>query len=479
VKAARSNRRAIRIVSQCATAEEFVAAFHPYLDRDALFIATGSPEETGQAVRFVLTLAGGETVLRGAGRVVETHRDRGNVYGLRGMKLQFDELDDGSRRALGALESRAGPRTRGAPAPSAPASPDVIECLIYDDPETEASDPAAANASRRRGARPAAERGLPLGDDDVTAVSQAPPRSPRSSGTGPQPHQGAAQRATGAVPAPTPVQNTPLPPPGVPPAHPGTVPPGMSFIVPRPRPDGDGSGEVASEGPPAAVSGAIEMAEIPTDMMPAMRPRPTVPPMAMPQSGPVRMAHTPAHGLPSGSVPPHMMPPEPFTPPEFGMPPTRTGVRRGIPRPPMPAERTELVRFHRPSYVRTAAVSATLGALLGLGAGYLLWGMDHALRGSRMAPPADKTENAAPDEAGKPEKADKAAPIDKAGPAAKDAPEGNASVADERPTPGDSETGPDQTAAQPASAADAGAAQAPPPPRPGATKAVRARRGNQ
>jgi hypothetical protein len=102
---------------------------------------------------------------------------------------------------------------------------------------------------------------------------------------------------------------------------------------------------------------------------------------------------TPAHGMPGDPrVPPHMMQPlDPggFSPAEFGMPPTRPGIRRGIPRPPMPAERTELVRIGRPSYVRAAAVSATLGALLGLGAGYLLWGMDPpAFRGGSRDDPA-------------------------------------------------------------------------------------------
>jgi hypothetical protein len=67
----------------------------------------------------------------------------------------------------------------------------------------------------------------------------------------------------------------------------------------------------------------------------------------------------------------------------------------------MPAERTELVRFSRPSYVRTAAVSATLGALLGLGAGYLLWGMDHisprgSARGSQAADPPSAPADTSP-----------------------------------------------------------------------------------
>jgi hypothetical protein len=390
VKSARSSRRAIRIVSQCATAEEFLSAFHPYLERDSLFIATGSPEEPGQAVRFVLTLAGGETVLRGAGRVLETHRDRGNFYGLRGMKLQFDELDDGSRRALAALESRAGGhKARGVG--GAGAAADVIECLIYDDPGTESADPAAVGGARRAVGRATAERIPSLSDDDVTAVTQAPTRAPRaSSGTGPQPRHATPPRVqvAGAVPvamSAVPAQHAQLG--------------GPSFIVPRPRTDQDTpEGEAVPMSPLRPTP--VDLADMPTDMMPALRPRPGAPlqpvppgPAGLPPSG-VRLAHTPAHGLPSGPpLPPHMMPPDPAGfPGDFSMPPTRAGSRRGVPRPPMPTERTELVRFSRPSYVRTAAVSATLGALLGLAAGYLLWGMDHtATRASSAPAPAEET----------------------------------------------------------------------------------------
>jgi hypothetical protein len=430
VKAARSSRRAIRIVSQCATGEEFVAAFHPYLDRDSLFIATGSPEEPGQSLRFVLTLAGGETVLRGAGRVLESHRDRGNFYGLRGMKLQFDELDDGSRRALAALENRAGGRRAPRPGPTHPPS-DVIECLIYDEPESEAADPAAGNAGRRA-ARPAAERGLPLGDDDVTAVAQAPPRPGNTRrGSGSVARQGTPPQvrpASGPVSAQMSQQ---MPSHG---EH-GEVP--MSFTVPRPRsdteqafdgapgrPDAHGHGsdhsahahDAAARAPRA---GSAEMADLPTDLMPAARPRTDAPHMgqaSLRQSGvgqraPMGAVAAPQAGGGSGphldydrrepshphlSGPPgtmaeelshgghHRMPPPElggFAPDFLPMPQTRTGLQqRGIPRPPMPAERTEIVRVRRrPSTIRVAAVSTILGALLGLGAGYLLWGEHGAL----------------------------------------------------------------------------------------------------
>ncbi len=424
----RSSRRAIRIVSQCATAEEFVAAFHPYLERDSLFIATGSPEEPGQAVRFVMTLAGGETVLRGAGRVLECHRDRGNFYGMRGMKLQFDELDDGSRRALAALENRAGGRQgRGAGGHHAG---DVLECLIYDEPETESADPAAMGNARGRAARAAAERGLPptAGDDDVTAVSQAPRPPPRTTaaglGTGPVPRM-QSRTPSSPVQIQAAVQrSTPLPHPPAPAAanHP------MSFSVPRPRTEAEemaaslhpghpqAGRDAAGRGPSGRMGAMSALTDV-SDLPPSHTTRPSPIPsvqVSLNQTGPhpILPSSSAAQGAGSGPLrdydhqessrprmpggvgreelglgtgPPHMVPPPEmagFPPPgDFpGMPPTRTGLR-GMPRPPMPAERTEIVRVVRPSHVRTAAMSATLGALLGLAAGYLLWGLDHAALG--------------------------------------------------------------------------------------------------
>ncbi|HKE17707.1 MAG TPA: hypothetical protein VKB80_22685 [Kofleriaceae bacterium] len=445
MKSVRSNRRAIRIVSQCATAEEFVAAFHPYLERDSLFIATGSPEEPGQAIRFVMTLAGGETMLRGAGRVLECHRDRGNFYGLRGMKLQFDELDDGSRRALAALESRAGGRPpRGAAAGQHPG--EVLECLIYDEPGTESADPSAAS-SRARASRAMAERGLPAvptaDDDDVTAVAAAPARPPvpgqvAGRGTGPIARQTRPPQRT-ASPATFPVPMHQSPQVAAPHGQGHDNNHGSGFSVPRPRSEPGGPpsetplpghaphgvrempGRVPS-GRMSALHGAAsgrpgpDIADLPTDMLPAARVRAAAAPakalasaaQPAPQgagSGPLvefdpsessrpRLAGGVARediGL--GTGPPHMPPPElaGFPQGDFGMPPTRAVGRRGVPRPPMPAERTELVRIVRPSHVRTAALSATLGAVLGLSVGYLLWGMDQsALAGGHDQPAAAK-----------------------------------------------------------------------------------------
>jgi hypothetical protein len=427
-------------VSQCATAEEFVASFHPYLERDSLFIATGNPEEPGQAVRFVMTLAGGETVLRGIGRVVECHRDRGNFYGLRGMKLQFDDLDDGSRRALAALETRAGGR-QGRAAAGGHRPSDMIECLIYDEPDAEAADPASMSNSRRP--RATAERGLPpagAGDDDVTAVAP-PPRPPRTAGhgTGPVPRQPPPARMARASAAPPPA--------------PGSDHHGMSFSVPRPRSDPGAEPaaahgrprEVAHEGSgprPSHASGhqhahhqahhphqpsmrsasgrmpatsAAEASDLPTDIlragpppvasMPVSPPRgttiPTAPVMS-PQgagSGPlVDYDHT---DLGLGTSPPHRPPPElsSFPPGEYApVPPTRPGGRGPVPRPPLPSERTEIVRVvRRPSTTRNVLLGVLLGTVVGLGAGYVLWGLDHAAFGVLTSEePAAKAQEPAP-----------------------------------------------------------------------------------
>jgi hypothetical protein len=428
-------------VSQCATAEEFVASFHPYLEGDSLFIATGNPEEPGQAVRFVMTLAGGETVLRGVGRVLECHRDRGNFYGLRGMKLQFDDLDDGSRRALAALEKRAGGRQSRAAAGGHRPN-EMIECLIYDEPGSEAADPASTGNSRRQ--RAGAERGLPAaaGDDDVTAVAPPPRPPPRAAGheTGPAPRQPPPSRVPRASAAPAMHAQAP-----------GGDHHGMSFSVPRPRsdPGAEAAGhgqprEVAREGsgprhaqgqhqahlqqhphqgpPMRSASGRIpaastgEVSELPTDIRavpvpsvqvapPRAAPAPAAPVLSPQGAGSGPLVDYDQADLGVGTVPPHRPPPalSGFPPGEYGpLPPTRPGGRSPVvPRPPLPSERTELVRVvRRPSAARTAVLSALLGALVGLGAGYLVWGVDHDALGvgaladdvlSGDEPPAERT----------------------------------------------------------------------------------------
>lgn len=163
-------------MSQCATTEEFVAVFHPYLERDGLFIATGTPEELGGSIRFVMTLASGEPILRGEAQVVESHHDKGNFYGLRGMKVRFASLDPTSERTLKALQS--GPNSRVS---KATASRSLVECIIYDEPGSDAAEPLSSpnQASDSPDSSPGVATPGDV-DEDVTAVAQSPNKPPAS-----------------------------------------------------------------------------------------------------------------------------------------------------------------------------------------------------------------------------------------------------------------------------------------------------------
>ena len=445
-------RRAIRIVSQCATKDDFIAVFHPYLERDALFVATASPEEAGARLHFVMTLAGGEAVLRGAGVVVESHRSKSNFYGLRGMKLRFDELDVQSRTALRAVE--AGPRRHSsAPPPPGRGPNEMVECLIYEDPGTEPPEPLVHGGD---GTVEPSDPGnlLPLSsDDDVTAV--APP--PRRPGDGEKADEAKPASRAAVEPAP----NGPRM--------------GMAgFVVPRPRSDpsiainpggarvemaqhpdtervaplapadpeqaaapepvpepprlpapddlagrsrrGKGTGQsAAAETPPApaptrsdAADGSSDLGTLDTMRLPAAEVRRAmpVPGRFRHESSPPDHLHpdftpppgmsAPLSGTSPAPLPPMRQPGAPrrpmapaavITPTEIVSPlalETRTEKRRG--RSPMASERTDVVRV---SYVRTAAVSATLGALLGLAAGYLLWGLEQEAQPALMVTPVD------------------------------------------------------------------------------------------
>jgi len=483
-------RRAIRIVSQCQTKDDFIAVFHPYLERDALFVATASPEEAGSQLHFVMTLAGGQEVLRGAGVVVESHRSKSNFYGLRGMKLRFDELDSESRSALRAVE--AGPRRHAsAPPPPGRSPAEMVECLIYEDPGTDSREPlGSADVTGAEASDPGGNL-LPLtADDDVTAVAP-PPHRPGDSGDG----EKARANKPSVPPASETASNGPR--------HPG-------FVVPRPRSDpaialkraaeraemapdteqmaelprasaeqpapdpvpapprlpapdeaavparrGKGTGQTAA----AEVAGPTgdpqaDLAALTTMRLPAAEARragpggtfrhdssppdyragdftpppgdfagPPVDPLSITGPAPLPMQRQP--GAPRRP----MAPAATITPTEI-VSPMALGVRteRRRSRGPMASERTDVVRV---SYVRTAAVSATLGALLGLGAGYLLWGLDReqsmiapgdASPAGTAATPSAPSEAPHPADAGPPPEALDAAPAPRPPPVKKPAP---------------------------------------------------------
>jgi hypothetical protein len=437
VKAEPTNRRAIRIVSQCASAEEFLAVFHPYLERDALFIATGSPEEPGAELRFVMTLASGEPMMTGGAVVLESHRDRSNFYGLRGMKVRFDELDEGSRRTLQRLER--GPSRRAASSPGIGAvrrAAEVVECLIFEEPGNEAAEPVPETRSMMDSMSGEPEA-RPLGvDDDVTAVAP-PPQPPRAEATlrdiepqGPATIRDRASRFIVPAPKSDPaIQAGAARPPDFATTDPQVAAPADSVAAPvtaagdgaslpqgTPR-AGDGNGAAAAAPPPAST---------PTTPTPTPAPGPRARPRGKGTASterpatPVPVEIGPGPSLPvevfelgpiqprGGAAPLAQQPTMRLTPaPQgrgdapapsertmaahaaIGMPtPTEIvsplALRSRTSKPPLVSEPTQLVRV---GHVRTAAVSATLGALLGLGAGYLLWGLPH--EGRPLGAPLD------------------------------------------------------------------------------------------
>ncbi len=436
-------RRAIRIVSQCATKEDFIAVFHPYLERDALFVATASPEEAGARLHFVMTLAGGEAVLRGAGVVVESHRSKSNFYGRRGMKLRFDQLDGASQNALRAVE--AGPRRHSSAPPVPGRGPnEMVECLIYEDPGTEPREPLGGGASDA--AEPSDPGNLPAltSDDDVTAVAELP-RRPGESGDSDrsvaqaEANESHEQMPGFVVPRPRSDPSIAINPggervsmarmaqldteqmPGLPPAHAEQAPSLPADPVPSPprlpfadeqavrarRGKGTGPSPIA-EAPQAAAAIApaepppSDLAALATMRLPAAEARrSTSPPpagrfrheSAPPEYAGGEFTPPPGMGRQPGAPRHPMVPPATITPTEIVSPlalESRAGEGRRS-RAPMASERTDVVRV---STVRTAAVSATLGALLGLAAGYLLWGLEQETEPALVFPDRDQPSTA-------------------------------------------------------------------------------------
>ena len=58
------------LVSACATAEEFVAAFRRYADRTGLFVPIKEPFSVGRRVWLALTLKDGGIMVEGVAEVI-------------------------------------------------------------------------------------------------------------------------------------------------------------------------------------------------------------------------------------------------------------------------------------------------------------------------------------------------------------------------------------------------------------------------
>ena len=111
-------RPRVRITSRCSTQDEFVAVYRQYCDERSIFIATKTPKPRGATLRFAVTLADGDPLIVGVGRVAESHADEENPYKRPGMRIEFIDLEDASRTLVHRLHSAR--RLAAATPPSPP-----------------------------------------------------------------------------------------------------------------------------------------------------------------------------------------------------------------------------------------------------------------------------------------------------------------------------------------------------------------------
>jgi hypothetical protein len=181
---------AIRITRPYSSADEFLQRELESLTRTTLSLPGAQPRPQGVVLRFEVTLAGGEPLLRGEGRVVAFRPlTPGQDSGL---TLRFTRLDARSKalvdRAVAMREARAKPSQR----PSGPAPESVRKAPAAPDGTSPASpergqdvDGTSAALPRRGQDVDGTSAALPRRGQDVEAAAP-PPEAPRRSTSPPR-----------------------------------------------------------------------------------------------------------------------------------------------------------------------------------------------------------------------------------------------------------------------------------------------------
>ena len=192
---------AIRIVRPYETEAELFANELETLGKTSVVLIGAHPRPTGVILRFEVTLANGETVLRGEGRVL-AHKE--NAFrGQPGLSLRFTRLDPKSKsvvdRATALRESRAG----GEGAPSRPAPP------IADSPVADAltaATPAPSAASARMALQEPEPNANPNADQEAAVASaRASAREKANATARANARRTGSARPMGLTPPPVPV----------------------------------------------------------------------------------------------------------------------------------------------------------------------------------------------------------------------------------------------------------------------------------
>lgn len=159
---------AIRIVRPYETEAELFANELETLGKTSVVLIGAHPRPTGVILRFEVTLANGETVLRGEGRVL-AHKE--NAFrGQPGLSLRFTRLDPKSKSVVDRATALRESRAAGEGAPSRPAPP--IDSPVAD--ALTASTPAPSPASARMAPQePEPEANANPNADQEAAVASA------------------------------------------------------------------------------------------------------------------------------------------------------------------------------------------------------------------------------------------------------------------------------------------------------------------
>jgi hypothetical protein len=363
-----ADRRSVRIVSQCDTWDDFAALVRPYLDGRTLFVATEAPPAEGD-LRFAIALADGRAVLRGEGRVVERHAHRRNFYGHPGIRLRLDRLDADGERALAELAARA---------PGVGGASDRLACQVVADdagPDPGASDTidGPIEVTRPSAPGPATLRTVAADTDDPTevvprrALGDATPPSFRPVGDATPPSFRPVDVARGEARFPAPAATLVGPPPIHTPEPEVIAPATARVVVALHTPVVEDEDDPIAEPPtPEPDLGTAVPAAVPT---PAVSQAVTLRLVPDPEPSDVVAGTIESTARPAKATPPRGEPivaPAPARPARSSRPPTR------------PIEATEIVRIaeRRTSTRGPMILVALIAALLGLGVGYALWGLE-------------------------------------------------------------------------------------------------------
>jgi hypothetical protein len=175
-----SSGATLYLVSACATAEQFVAAFRRYADRTGLFVPTAAPLPAGRRGQLALTLANGGVMIAGEAEILQSSAKPTVLHGRPGMTVKFVAPDELSKAAIADLEKArlalkpappsVAPRPAEVPAEPRPVVPAIggridaakalAECVVIGDAAALVETKAAPS----------------IGSLAVPAIPAAPPR---------------------------------------------------------------------------------------------------------------------------------------------------------------------------------------------------------------------------------------------------------------------------------------------------------------